>query len=123
MKKNDLQGSSEVELVERFAAIGIEQDDALLHGEISKFNRLFRQMVAIENELRRRPEDRRKDLLSLFVHPNMQVRLDAAKATLAVAPDAARQMLQAIAESHWQPQAGDAGMCLWNLDRGVFVPT
>ncbi len=53
----------------------------------------------------------------------MQVRVNAAKATLAVAPQQARQMLQAIADSQWQPQAGDAGMCLWNLDRGVFVPS
>jgi len=31
-------------------------------------------------------------------------------------------MLERIQEWQRQPQAGDAGMCLWNLDRGVFVP-
>jgi hypothetical protein len=64
-----------------------------------------------------------KALDSLFEHPNMQVRLNAAKATLAVAPKAARQALEAIAASRHHPQAGDAGMSLWNLDEGVFKPT
>lgn len=122
MRKNNLQGISEAELVARFAAIGVEHDNALLNDEIRKFNRLFDQMVAIEAELRRRPGDQRRMLLSLFDHPNMQVRLNAAKATLAVAPEAARQMLQVIADSQWYPQAGDAGMCLVNLDRGIFAP-
>ncbi|MET0705817.1 MAG: DUF2019 domain-containing protein, partial [Tardiphaga sp.] len=46
----------------------------------------------------------------------------AAKLTLAVAPVEARAQLQAIADSKWFPQAGDAGMSLWNLERGVFKP-
>jgi len=49
--------------------------------------------------------------------------LKAVKATLAVAPEAARQELQAIADSREYPQAGEAGMSLWNLDRGIFKPT
>ena len=52
----------------------------------------------------------------------MQVRLNAAKSTLAVAPEAARQELRAIADSREYPQA-DAGMCLGNLDEGIFKPT
>jgi hypothetical protein len=40
-----------------------------------------------------------------------------------VAPEAARALLQKIAGSKEYPQAGDAGMSLWNLDRGVFKPT
>ena len=47
----------------------------------------------------------------------------AAKLTLAVAPAAARQMLQNIENSKRYPQAGDAGMSLWNLDQGVFKPS
>jgi hypothetical protein len=37
--------------------------------------------------------------------------------------DGDRRMLQTIADSNWMPQAGDAGMSLSNLDRGVFKPT
>ena len=52
----------------------------------------------------------------------MQVRLNAAKLTLAVAPKAAREALEAIASSHHYPQAGDAGMTLFALDDGIFEP-
>jgi hypothetical protein len=62
-------------------------------------------------------------LVSLFDHDNVQVRLNAAKATLAVAPQAARQMLETIAGASKGPQGGDAGMCLVSLDRGIFKPT
>lgn len=77
----------------------------------------------VANELKRREGDERSALLRLFGHPNMQVRLQAAKKTLAVAPVEARAQLEAIAASKWFPQAGDAGMSLWNLDNGVFKPT
>lgn len=62
---------------------------------------------------------RGKRCSGFMIIPDMQVRLNAAKATLAVAPKAARQKLEDIAGSGW-PLAGDAGMSLWNLDRGVL---
>jgi hypothetical protein len=52
----------------------------------------------------------------------MDVRLKAAKATLAVAPQAARQAIKAIAASTWPPQCYDARICLSMLDEGKFVP-
>ena len=122
MTQAKLKDLTVVQLVERFAAMGVEQDKALLYDEYAKFNRIFEQMEAVKAELKSRPGDQRCALLALFDHSNMQVRLKAAKATLAVAPDAAREMLQRIQQWGRQPQAGDAGMCLWNLDRGVFVP-
>jgi hypothetical protein len=109
-------------LVDRFTAICVEQDKALFDGEIAKFNRLYDQKAAIHDELKSRPGDRRDALLPLFEHPNLQVKVQAAKATLAVAPEAARQMLRLIESWGRQPYAGDAGMCLVNLDRGIFVP-
>ena len=111
------------QLVERFTAFALEQDEALLMDEIAKFNRLFDKMEAIEEELKSRPGDQRRALLPLYKHPNMQVRVKAAMATLAVAPQAAREALQAIKASQEQPQALEAGMSLWNLDRGVFKPS
>jgi hypothetical protein len=122
VKHSNLRDLPVSELVERFADMGVRQDKALLEDEIAKFNRLFDQMESVKAELKSRTGDQRRALLTLFNHPNMQVRLKAAKATLALAPVEARQMLKAISESGWQPQAGDAGMCLWNLARGVFVP-
>ena len=58
----------------------------------------------------------------LFDYPNMQVRLMAAQYALAVAPQAARRAIEAIAASTWAPQCYDARMCLHMLDEGTFVP-
>jgi len=122
MKKVDLGTMTSKDLVERFTEIVVAQDRALLGDEITKFNDLFRQMMDVANELKGREGDQRRLLLQLFEFPNMQVRLQAAKLTLAVAPVEARRLLQTIADSNWMPQAGDAGMSLSNLDRGVFKP-
>lgn len=111
------------QLVGRFVEIGVEQDEALLRDEIGKFNHLFDDMVAVEEELRARPGDQRQALLALYDHSNMQVRLNAVKATLAITPEAGRRALEAISNSRHFPQAGDAGMAIWALDRGIFKPT
>ena len=42
----------------------------------------------------------------------MQVRLQAAIIYVGIAPAAARKLIEAISQSGWQPQAGDAGMVL-----------
>lgn len=123
MTKINLKSRATSDLVKEFAAMGVEQDDALLKDEYARFSRLFWKLDAIQAELRSRPGDERQALLSLYNHPNMQTRLNAAKVTLAVAPKQARQMLEWIAASRWYPQAGDAGMCLWTLDEGIFKPT
>jgi hypothetical protein len=122
MKLAKLEQMTTDQLVTRFAEIGIAQDQAELMGEIGKFNSLYRQMDATEKELRRRGQAARLALLRLYEHPNMQVRLNAAKRTLGVAPESARKVIQAIYDSKWYPQAGDAGMTLSNLDRGIFKP-
>jgi len=80
-------------------------------------------MEAVEEELKMREGDQRQALLQLYHHANTQVRLAAAKATLAVAPEAARRTIEAIAASRDYPQAGDAGMTLDSLERGIFKPT
>src|SRR3990167_2875044 len=123
MNRSNLQTMSVDQLVQRFMNIGIAQDDALLRDDTKTFNHLFDRMQDAVDELRRRNGDERRALLLLLDHPNMQVRLKAAKATLAIAPQAARQALEAIKAANWQPQSLDAGMSLWNLDRGVYKPT
>lgn len=123
MKRVNLQEMTGDQLVEHFAVIGIKQDNALRKSEHAKFNLLFDEKKAIERELRSRAGDQRRLLTNLYDHPNAQVRLNAAKATLAVAPETARRMLQTMADSREYPQAGDAGMTLVSLDRGIFKPT
>lgn len=122
MSKQDFDQMSTPDLVALFAKVVVGQDEALLGNQIARFNRLFGVMRAIADALKARPGDQRTALLSLFEYPNMQVRLQAAKLTLAVAPVEARQQIEAIASSKWFPQAGDAGMCLDLLDDGTFKP-
>jgi hypothetical protein len=121
--RTKLQGMTVDQLIQRFTAIGVEQDQALLRGQHARFNRLFDEMLAIEDELKARDGDQRRELLSLYSHPNAQVRLNAVKATLAVTPEFARQRLQVLADSREYPQTGDAGMTIDALDRGIFKPT
>jgi hypothetical protein len=111
------------QLVNRFVEIGLAQDEASLRDEVAEFNRLFNEMQAVVQELKLREGDQRRALLVLYEHPNMQVRLKAIKNTLAVAPETGRRALKAVANSHHFPQAGEAGMSLINLDRGIFRPT
>ena len=123
MSQLKLEVMTSGELVEQFAAIALQQDEALLHDELAKFNRLYGQMDQVEAELRSRLGEQRRELLSLYDHPNIHVRLKAAARTLAVAPREARQLLETIANSRKFPQAGDAGMLLAGLDDGSFQPT
>lgn len=122
MKRVDPEKATIDELVERFAAIAIEQDRALLYSEIAKYNRLYDQLMAVEEKLKGRSNDQRRALLQLYEHPNWQVRLMAAHATLAIEPEAGRGMLEIIAASRHYPQAGAAGMSLDSLDRGIYKP-
>ncbi len=122
MTKAKIEDMTVDQLVGRFIKIGIAQDQALLYDEYGKFNRLFDEMNHIDQELRRRGTAARLALVRLYDHPNMQVRLKAAVRTLGVVPEAARNVIARIAESHFFPQAGDAGMTLVNLDSGLFKP-
>lgn len=123
MKRVGLANMTVDALVEQFAELGVLQHRAELLGDDSAFNRLYDRIDRVKNELKSRDGDQRIALLQLYEHPNMQVRLNAATSTLAVAPAVAREALEAIAASHHYPQAGDAGMTLFALDDGIFEPT
>jgi hypothetical protein len=72
MKTSVLNGMTVPQLVERFTALALGQFNAELHGETGKYNRLFREPAAIEQELKARNGDQRIALVSLFEHPNAQ---------------------------------------------------
>jgi hypothetical protein len=108
-------------LVDLFKTLGIAQDDADTAGDQKKFNRLYWELKAVEEELKKRPGDARKDLLSFYADPNLHVRLVAAKATLAIAPEEAREALIKL-RSTKGPQALDAGMTIRAIDEGIYKP-
>jgi hypothetical protein len=123
MKKPNLKRIRTNELVDLFRDYAIKQDDAMLGGEQAKVNQLVWQLKDIADELRAREGDQRTALLNLYTHPNPQVRLNAIRTTLAVAPEAGRKALEALASSKEYPASGDAGMTVWALDQGIFKPT
>ena len=123
MSNMNLSRLSVDQLVDLFVAITVDQGEAIRIDDSKKFNRLFGRMIGVVNELKGRDGDQRKALIRLYNYPNMQVRLKAATSTLAVAPEAARQVLQSIVDAQYFPQAGDAGMTLSNLDSDFFKPT
>ncbi|MGE0564706.1 MAG: DUF2019 domain-containing protein [Pseudolabrys sp.] len=123
MTNKSLRVISTEQLVHRFTEFALAQDRAELRGDIRQVNALFDKIEAIKTELKSRPNDGRRALVPLYNHPNAQVRLKAAKATLAIEPERARQVLVTIKERQEQPQALDAGMTLQFLDDGTFKPT
>jgi hypothetical protein len=121
-RKTELKSRPAEDLLRRYVEIGIEQDDAILDDDNARYNRLFKEMVSIEQELKSRDGDQRRLLMRFYDHPNWQVRLNAAKETLAIAPQEARRQLEQIASTKHFPQAGDAGMSIVFLDKGIFKP-
>jgi hypothetical protein len=123
MKDSVLKGMTVPQLIERFTALALSQFKAELNGETAKYNRMFRELIAIGQELKNRAGDQRTALISLFVHPNPQVRLMAAELTLAVARASACQTLQEIWDRNEFPQAAFAMGTLRALERGDRKPT
>jgi Domain of unknown function (DUF2019) len=111
------------QLVERFVRIALDQYDAILDEDNDKYNRLYDDNEAVEGEFKKRGADQRRALISLFNHPNRQIRYNAAMAMLAIVPDAARQVLQTISDRDEQPQAMDARSIMKSLDAGRYIPT
>ncbi len=123
MKRVALAARTVPQLIERFTEHALMQFKAELYDETAKYNRLYREILAIEQELKSRPGDQRSALVPLFSHPNPQVRLMAAELTLAVAPALARQTLQALWDKKHFPQAAYAMGTLRALERGDRKPT
>lgn len=117
-----LSGLSTSDLISLFADIGVSQSDAIEDEDNRKFNGLFRKQMAIISELKMRPGDHRIQLMDLYTHPNLQVQLNAARATRVFAPEEVRAKLEAIAASRRLPQSGDAGMALYAWDNGIWKP-
>jgi hypothetical protein len=111
------------QLVECFLAIALDQDRAIFAGDHARYNRLYEKMDAVKEELKSRPADQRRALIPLHTHPNAQVRLKSAIATLTLAPEAARRTLQIIRDRKEYPQAADALGMLRALEHGTFTPS
>ena len=111
------------ELVDRFLAIALAQDEALLNDEYAKYNRLYEEMDLVKVELKSRKGDQRRLLLPLLQHPNAQVRLKAGIATLAIDRAAALATLQRISDQNEYPQAANARGMIEAVAEGSYKPS
>lgn len=119
---SELKSMSVEQLVAAFVAVGLEQSEALRDQKIARYNRLYRDYVAIEDELKSRKGDQRRALRPLFDHINAQVRMNAAFTTLAVLPEEAKETLRLIHLRREYPQAADAIGMLEDIEKGRFIP-
>ena len=122
MNKLDLSEKTSEELVAEFEKIAIKQETSLDNEERSKFNRLYDDMEAVDGELKSRGLGARRLLVELYEHKNLQVRLKAATHTLAIEPERAKLILNAIRDSKIPPQYLDAGMLIRALEDGRWQP-
>ena len=117
------QVASVHELVAQFVSIGLAQYDALYIVDVKKYNRLYRKMQDVRDELKGRDGDQRRALLPLLDHANLQVRMKAAHTVLAISPALARRALESVRDSGIFPQAADASGTLRALDNGTYIPS
>ena len=111
-------------LVSAYRELCVKDYDARDCGDRPKVRRYFDEMTAIEEVLRSRGPEARRALIPLLKDHHAQVRLNTAKALLAVVPAEARATLEQLAaHAPDGSQSGSAGMCLELLDNGWFKPT
>lgn len=108
------------ELVTAFEDVCLAQDKELRNARLHKKSELAHRLFAIGDELKKRGQDARLALMKLYEHPNMHVRLKAARYTLAVASVPARQIIEKIAWHGHMPQAAEARETLRHFDNGTF---
>ena len=104
------------QLVDRFAAIGEAQHVACNRRDTRRYNRLYRQIDAVDKELHRRGPEARAALKRLYVHPDIQVRTMAGQLTADEFPAEVRPVLEAIRDSWYIPYCVDASFCLDRID-------
>ncbi|GGF65923.1 hypothetical protein GCM10007301_27020 [Azorhizobium oxalatiphilum] len=110
------------QLVALFVELSLEMKRADDWMENGAYNRAHKKLRDVRAELKTRPGDGRHALLPLLAHPNIQVRLDAALATLALSPEA-EAALRGIAPLGTASQPFTARDILKALDDGSYKPT
>ena len=110
-------------LIRIYEGVSVEEFDALELGDMPLVRKLFDKLESIDREIRARGVEARRKMVQLLSHHNPQVRINAAKALLAIAPQEARSALELLASRGPSIQRLDARMCIRHLEEGVFKPT
>ena len=122
----DLKAMSLDEVLERFEAISLVEDEVAfepdLKEDIGKDMACHHALEAVSNELMARGVEARRAVLKLYDHYNEQVRLNAAIASFAVAPEAARRVMEDLRSSVVAGVFFVTTMMLDDLNSGKWVP-
>ncbi|HEV2652010.1 MAG TPA: DUF2019 domain-containing protein [Rhizomicrobium sp.] len=111
------------ELISLFASLSEQQYPLTLNDEVRKSTLLIKKRYEIDRELRKRGIAARLELTKLFIHPNVQVRVNAAKSSLGVAREPALNVLRQITKEDFGPFRLDAGMTIALVEDGTVTPT
>lgn len=133
MTSPDLRTMSIDQLVDYFADTAVAQEEAILGSitadddptrepAVKRMQELYGELARIDSELRTRGREARLALMKLYDHDNAQVNLEAARYTLGVAPEEARERIQTIADSRWPPQYIEARTIIGALENGNLKP-
>jgi len=123
MTDSGLRILTDEELVAEFENRARVHGHNVVDGEVRDTKRSYRELNAIDEELRARGPTARVGLTRLLDHPEIAVRYYAATWSLAVEPGRARAVIEAVRNLGPIRLAGDAGMTLRMLDDGRFKPT
>jgi len=111
------------ELISLFASLSEQKYPLTLNDEVRKSTLLIKKRYEIDRELRKRGIAARLELTKLFIHPNVQVRVNAAKSSLGVARESALNVLRQITKEDFGPFRLDAGMTIALVEDGTVTPT
>ncbi|MDO9439851.1 MAG: DUF2019 domain-containing protein [Beijerinckiaceae bacterium] len=117
MKKTGLRKLTTPELVARFEKLTLDQEIEMLALESGRYNKLYRQIAAVIDELKHRDGDCRRDLFKLLDHESLHVRFVVTSHCDDLDPARSRPVLREIADCGMQPYALYAGMELYFMER------
>lgn len=111
---------SNQELVTIFSEAARDMGAAVLDSNSRRANHAFERMDIVDRVLRSRGRAAHMALSSLLADKDRFVRYYGAKFLLPLIPDRARPVIEENAKFWFDAIAGDAGMTLLALDRGLY---
>lgn len=120
--KIEINSRSSQDIVTLYISIILQQHDAAIHDSIRLYNKYYSRPRALANELKSRPGDDRRLLITLLSHKNSSVRFASAVETITIEHQLALQTLEQLADSGDYPNEMNARSLLRSLKNGRFVP-
>jgi hypothetical protein len=120
MTRSDLSSLSNDQLVARFVKDGEAQYQALIRFDYKAYDKMIGDMMYITSELKWRVPDARSALLPLLTHPNVSVRLAAARVCMHVSLAQALPVIREIEANHVEVIGMEAWEILSGYARGEY---